>query len=122
MVSREEKNRQKIAIRIWKREKALKHLEDIKIKEKILELKMILTDKNLEFLKGLDDKEQQELYDLMLDLFLPLISSFKFVRNNEISRAKFSQKVWGIWRKNLIEESEQTKLSENISKENEKNS
>ena len=96
MVSREEKNRQKIAIRIWKREKALKHLEDIKIKEKILELKMILTDKNLEFLKGLDDKEQQELYDLMLDLFLPLISSFKFVRNNEISRAKFSQKVWGI--------------------------
>jgi len=54
---------------------------------------MLLTDENLEFLKGLDDKEQQELYDLLVDLFLPLISSFRFVRNNEISRAKFSQKV-----------------------------
>ena len=85
-----------------------------------MEIKMLLTDENLEFLKGLDDKEQQELYDLLVDLFLPLISSFRFVRNNEISRAKFSQKVWGLWRKNLNEEREQTKLSENITKEKNK--
>lgn len=94
MVSREEKKKAKIAIKLAKRDEALRHLEDIKLKEKIGEIKMLLTDESLKLLKDLKDQEQQDLYNLLLDLCLPVIANLRFVRQREIERAKFTQKVW----------------------------